>query len=205
MILTTTTSLVQRYLHVRNTTVALCAPLLPEDHVPQPITDVSPPKWHLGHTTWFFENFILSREVPNYSCYKQEWNFVFNSYYESQGPRVNRSHRGNLTRPSLQQVHDYRQHVDKHMEAYLAKVELTDELAYVIELGLQHEQQHQELLVTDFKYILGHNPLFPAYHSGEASLSGKQAQPVKWLPIDEGVYEIGADEGEAFHIRQRNR
>lgn len=134
-----------------------------EDYVVQPIVDVSPPKWHLGHTTWFFETFILEPHFPGYEIFDTQYNFVFNSYYETIGARVIRTDRGNLSRPSVSDVFKYREYVDEKMNRFLQSEYLTESLESLLELGLNHEQQHQELLLTDIKYILGHNPLFPPY------------------------------------------
>jgi hypothetical protein len=134
-----------------------------EDYVVQPIVDVSPPKWHLGHTTWFFETFILIPNFPDYQVFDPQYNFVFNSYYETIGARVIRTDRGNLSRPSVSDIYSYREYVDQNMTVFLSNFDLNEDLKKLFELGLNHEQQHQELLLTDIKYILGHNPLFPAY------------------------------------------
>src|SRR5690606_24231578 len=140
-------------------------PLQPEDTVVQPIVDVSPPKWHLAHTTWFFETFILQPHQPDYAVFHPKYNFLFNSYYNSIGSRVLRNQRGTLTRPGLQEVYQYRAYVNEQMQEFLIKIsaEKLTEILPVLELGLQHEQQHQELLVTDIKFILSTNPLLPAY------------------------------------------
>lgn len=193
MIATIPASLRQRFQNIRQQTEALCAPLQTEDFVVQPIVDVSPPKWHLGHTTWFFENFILSKYVPGYKLFNADYNYFFNSYYESQGPRVLRSHRGNMTRPSAADVFAYRKYVNEHLSAFLEKndaIAANEELALTLEIGLQHEQQHQELLVTDLKYILGNNPLFPVYQSSAIAPASK-SRPVAWLEFEGGLHEIG--------------
>ena len=189
-----TTALLERFRRVRQRTVELCKPLRVEDHVVQPVIDVSPPKWHLGHTTWFFEQFILSGS-PGYAQFDADMAFMFNSYYESIGKRVLRADRGNMTRPSLEEVHAYRRHVDAAMERFLSADHLDEELRRVLELGLNHEEQHQELLVTDFKYILGHNPLFPAY--GAFNEGRAEAGKHRLIHIPGGVHEIGAS-GEGF-------
>ncbi|GAB5554234.1 MAG: ergothioneine biosynthesis protein EgtB [Saprospiraceae bacterium] len=185
--------LLGRYQQIRQQSLLICAPLETEDYVVQPIVDVSPPKWHLGHTTWFFENFILIKEIEGYQAFDLKLNYFFNSYYESQGPRVLRSNRGNMTRPGLQTVLDYRAYVDKHLQDWLAKQEyLSKELHLVLTVGLQHEQQHQELLVTDIKYILGTNPLHPSYHTAPLDKREEKAVPaVKWLDFSAGLYQIG--------------
>lgn len=193
------TDYTSRFQQVRSQTVAICAPLSVEDYVVQPIVDVSPPKWHLAHTTWFFEQFLLTRFAQNYQPYHADFSYLFNSYYESVGNKVLRPNRGNLTRPTVQQVYDYRSHVNAAVIQLLQAGQLPPEAIEILELGLQHEQQHQELLVTDIKYILGHNPLFPGYFaSSEATeTNGKAAKPMEMLPVDEGVYEIGF-EGQGF-------
>ena len=160
----------------------------------QPVVDVSPPKWHLGHTTWFWEEFVLKPNDENYEQFNPNYNYVFNSYYEAAGARVIRTDRGNLSRPSVEEIYKYRKHVDAAMQNFLTH-NLSDELRDLIVLGLNHEEQHQELLATDIKYILGNNPLFPAlYHEEKKSSTQKQNE---WIHIDEGIYEIGF-EGEGF-------
>lgn len=161
------------YDFVRAQSVALCAPLKPEDYTVQPHPDVSPPKWHLGHTTWFFENFILVPHCPGYRPFGERLNWFFNSYYESQGPRILRSSRGNMTRPELPMVLAYREHVDDHQRRLLAgEPKQLPVILDLVELGLHHEQQHQELLVTDIKYILGTNPFYPAYRTDDENRYG---------------------------------
>ncbi len=189
---TQATDLIDRYLSVRRQSLNICAPLQPEDYVVQPIDDVSPPKWHLGHITWFFENFILIEHAKNYKPFDLRLNWFFNSYYEAQGARILRSNRGNMTRPDLQTVLDYRKHVDTAMQDFLANYQgiFPTEIAKLVEVGLQHEQQHQELLVTDIKYILGTNPYHPAYRETQP----KAAAPppaMSFLSMQEGIYEIG--------------
>ncbi len=160
------------------------------------MVDVSPPKWHLGHTTWFFETFILIPHVSGYQPFHPQYAFLFNSYYNSMGSRVARSDRGTLSRPPLADIYLYRKHVDEAMEKALASEQLLAEenIQAVMELGLQHEQQHQELLVTDIKYILSCNPLLPAYQAKNTFISGpvseKQAQN-EWSTVPAGMYTIG--------------
>lgn len=187
-------SLSERFKKVRQHSVDICANLQTEDYVVQPVVDVSPPKWHLGHTTWFWEEFVLKPNDENYEQFNPNYNYVFNSYYESAGARVIRTDRGNLSRPSVEEIYQYREHVDKGMLNFL-KNNLNKPLEDLIVLGLNHEEQHQELLATDIKYILGNNPLFPALYHEEKTLS----IPTKntWIHIDEGLYEIGF-EGEGF-------
>jgi len=194
-------SLAKRFLAIRQQSMAICAPLQTEDYVVQPVGDVSPPKWHLGHTTWFFENFILIEQLADYQFFNKQLNYFFNSYYESQGARILRTNRGNMTRPSVAEVFAYRQHVDAAMEQLFSQFSedaaIPPTLAHLLEVGLQHEQQHQELLITDIKYILGTNPLFPIYRQKEAVDVHKPTRPLNWLKVSEGVYQIGY-EGKDF-------
>ncbi|MDW3211549.1 MAG: ergothioneine biosynthesis protein EgtB [Reichenbachiella sp.] len=181
----------EKFKRVRNQSLHLCAPLEKEDMVVQPIVDVSPPKWHLGHSTWFFEKMILEEHFKGYQVYHPEYNFVFNSYYESIGKRVLRTDRGNLTRPTTEEVYKYRAYVDEQMAHFLDKLtELPKNVSDLLELGLQHEQQHQELLVYDIKYILGNNPLFPAYNKKEI-ISSIESRALSFLSIAGGNYKIG--------------
>lgn len=186
----------QRFKAVRDRTVAICAPLKVEDHVVQPIVDVSPPKWHLGHTTWFFEQFIL-KNSKEYKLFNADMAYMFNSYYETVGKRVLRADRGNMTRPTLEEVHAYRAHVDDAMGAFLGSGKASEEQLRILELGLNHEEQHQELLMTDLKYILGNNPLFPKYDDFTESRAEKTKG--EYIPVNGGLYSIGAgEEGFSF-------
>lgn len=182
--------LAQQYAEIRRHTVEICKPLATEDYVVQPVADVSPPKWHLGHTTWFFETFILLPNLPDYKVFNQQFNFVFNSYYETVGARVIRTHRGNLSRPSVSEVYEYRKYVDDKMHHYLLGSSYSQSVESLVQLGLNHEQQHQELLLTDIKYILGHNPLFPAYKDNFA-VETTFAEQLNMIPVEEGIYEVG--------------
>ena len=187
--------IVDCYREVRKRTGDICSPLQTEDYVVQPVVDVSPPKWHIGHTTWFFETFILKPYFMGYQEYDPDYNYVFNSYYETVGNRVIRTDRGNLSRPTVEEIRLYREYVDGAMERFLCEV-VSDDVRGLLILGLNHEEQHQELLYTDIKYILGHNPLFPAY-------SKKHVSPVteksgfEFIKLPEGIYEIGF-KGEGF-------
>ncbi len=192
----TATALAVSYRAIRQQTSRLCEPLRPEDHVVQPIIDVSPPKWHLGHTTWFFETLVLEKYLPAYKAFDPSLHYIFNSYYESQGPRILRSNRGNLTRPTVEEVLAYRTYVDQYMDQLLDQDTLPEAARELVILGLNHEQQHQELLLTDLKYILGTNPLFPIYKRTHNSPETR-ARALNWLAVPEGVYEMGYD-GNAF-------
>jgi len=187
---------ISRYHDIRKQSEKICEPLQTEDYVVQPVVDVSPPKWHLGHTTWFFETFILMPNQPNYQVFDPQYNFVFNSYYETIGARVIRTDRGNLSRPSVAEIYNYRQYVDQKMRKFLESDYFKPEHIELLELGLNHEQQHQELLVTDIKYILGHNPLFPVYRDNSLKKTAI-TNDIKMLKFSEGVYEIGF-EGSGF-------
>lgn len=150
---------VDAFASVRRLTEALVAPLSDADATVQSMADASPAKWHLAHTTWFFETFVLRNHLPGYRLFDERWPFLFNSYYEGEGPRLSRQQRGMLSRPSLDEIRAYRAHVDFHIEPLL---DGTDFKALIM-LGLNHEQQHQELLLTDIKHALSLNPVTPAY------------------------------------------
>ncbi|WP_430909031.1 ergothioneine biosynthesis protein EgtB [Maribacter sp. 2-571] len=184
-----TDSLVTFFLETRAHTENICEPLEIEDYVVQPIVDVSPPKWHLGHTTWFFEEFILKPHANDYRIFNDDFSFVFNSYYESVGKRVVRADRGNLSRPSVKKVYEYRSHVTKAMTALFER-EQPKAVWELLEIGIHHEKQHQELLLTDIKYILGNNPLLPVY-SDAFREHVPETQEAEWINMDKGVYEIG--------------
>ncbi len=174
----------------RRKSESICSPLETEDYVVQPIADVSPPKWHLGHTTWFFEEFVLKEYQEDYQLFDENSAYVFNSYYESVGEKVIRTNRGNLSRPTVKWVYEFRTYVTKAMIAFLKKEDLSQEILDVIEIGCHHEKQHQELLLTDIKYILGNNPLFPQYQN-EFEENPVQDFEREWIPMKEGIYEIG--------------
>jgi ergothioneine biosynthesis protein EgtB len=182
--------LAERFKNIRKHTENICAPLSTEDYVAQPIVDVSPPKWHLGHSTWFFETFVLSAHKPGYRIFNDDFSFIFNSYYEAVGKRVVRAERGNLTRPTVGEVYRYRAYIDDQMAELLESKGDDKTIEELVELGLQHEQQHQELLITDIKYILGHNPLLPMYDAN-FNEGNPSAEKTEYISIDEGIYDIG--------------
>lgn len=184
-----TDSLLDFFLETRKRTETLCEPLEIEDYVVQPIIDVSPPKWHLGHSTWFFEQFILEPHATGYRVFDADFSFVFNSYYETVGKRVVRSDRGNLSRPSVQKVYEYRAYVTKAIKS-LFQEKNDPELLNLLEIGIHHEKQHQELLLTDIKYILGNNPLLPVY-SDTFKEHPVENHTQDWVSLEEGVYDIG--------------
>jgi len=187
-------SLISYYNEIRKRTEAICKPLSIEDYVVQPIVDVSPPKWHLGHSTWFFETFVLKQFSKDYKEFDPNFNFVFNSYYETIGARVMRTDRGNLSRPTVEDIYSYRKYVDEKMQDYL-KSPHQNSIGLVV-LGLNHEQQHQELLLTDIKFILGHNPLFPRYSDTSIDHIEKREKQ-NFIDIKGGTYDIGFN-GEGF-------
>ncbi|MEX2231529.1 MAG: ergothioneine biosynthesis protein EgtB [Cyclobacteriaceae bacterium] len=188
------TVLHEKFSAVRQYSTAICAPLKIEDYVVQPAEYVSPPKWHLAHTTWFWEEFILSKYFTKYQRFHAAFSFLFNSYYESVGQRVPRSYRGNMTRPTVDEIVAYRKYVDEHMVQLMRNA--SEEVSDLITIGLNHEQQHQELLFTDIKYILGHNPLFPHYNS-EFSENKKIHSDDTFVEMTGGLFKIGF-EGEGF-------
>lgn len=181
----------EKYVAVRQHSESLCAPLNTEDYIPQPVIFISPPKWHLAHTTWFFEEFILKQHYKGYRIFDDDFSFLFNSYYNAVGERVFRADRGNITRPGVEKVYEYRTYVDDHMHRLLQNTEV--DIWKLMDLGLNHEQQHQELFLTDLKYILGHNPLFPVYQEGY-DLTHHQNKSHGFLSVPEGIYEIGYSE-----------
>lgn len=198
----TSQDLSQLFLSTREQSEKICKPLKTEDYVVQPIVDVSPPKWHLAHTSWFFEEFILDGHLPGYKRFHPQYAYVFNSYYESVGKRVVRTDRGNLSRPTVEEIYAYREHVTTHMKTFLAG-HLTEKLRPVVEIGIHHEKQHQELLMTDIKWILGHNPLLPTY---DTEFDESYPQPSKGkVSMDEGIYEIGYEGNDFCYDNERGR
>jgi len=182
-------SLLDFFIETRKHTETLCEPLEIEDYVVQPTIDVSPPKWHLGHSTWFFEEFILKPHSYDYKIFDDDFSFVFNSYYETVGKRVVRSDRGNLSRPSVEKVYAYRAYVTEAIKNLFAENQ-NQELNDLLKIGIHHEKQHQELLLTDIKYILGNNPLLPKY-SNTVQEHPIENHPQEWISVEEGIYEIG--------------
>lgn len=192
-----------RYQEVRMQTEKLCETLHEEDFVVQPVVDVSPPKWHLAHTTWFFETFVLIRFKKDYLVYNDQFNFLFNSYYESVGQRTIRAERGFMTRPTVKEIFAYRKYVDTQMSELLRNLNNNPaELSELLTLGLQHEQQHQELMLYDIKRIFGGNPIYPLYQENSGNQNELESvAESQWLSVKEGIYEIGKnpnDPGFAF-------
>jgi ergothioneine biosynthesis protein EgtB len=216
--------LAERYRAVRSFTTTLAAPLRDEDCVVQSMPDASPTKWHLAHTTWFFETFVLARALPGYRAFQDGYGFLFNSYYDAVGSRHPRPERGLLTRPSLDEIRAYRDHVDAKMTDLLASPEGARgnkpgfDVAFVVRLGLEHEQQHQELLLTDILHAFSRNPMRPAYRvepfrndATPPPLSDPlriEPAPLRWKRYEEGLRAIGHEESDGFSFdneRPRHR
>lgn len=179
-----------RFDAVRAQSSLLARPIDAEDAMVQSMEDASPTKWHLAHTTWFFERFVLATD-PAYKSIDPQWDYLFNSYYQSVGPMHARPHRGLISRPRLAQVHDYRGEIEARVQARLSAGTLDAPTLDILELGLEHEQQHQELLLTDIKHAFWSNPLAPAYRNDLPQPSG-QGAPLRWIARDEAIVEIGA-------------
>lgn len=193
--LTNKQSLVASFLHVREKTIEICSHIENEDFVVQPSSEVSPPKWHLGHTSWLFEEVILKKFKKNYTDYNADYNVLFNSYYKAVGTHTIQSERGNLSRPTVAEVMHYRAHIDNQIAALLTEEDVAEEAILLIETAIHHEQQHQELLYMDIKYILASNVLPTTYISSTVNAAPKPTEV--WRSFKEGLYEIGYD-GESF-------
>jgi ergothioneine biosynthesis protein EgtB len=191
--LTNEKDLVGFYREVRSHTEHLCEPLEIEDYIPQPVVDVSPAKWNIAHTTWFFEEMVLKRSSPGYKAFDEAFGFLFNSYYNSIGERTQRDNR-DLSRPTVSRVFEFRRHVDEKMTA-LIDSGIDDEIRGLIILGLNHEQQHQELFLSDLKYTFSVNPLFPAYREHFAPEEASEAGAASLVEIQGGLYDIGYNGG----------
>lgn len=187
-----------RYDEVREATEKLTIPLEIEDFVIQAMENASPTKWHLAHTSWFFETFILKEAVDDFNSLHPQYSYIFNSYYVQTGDPHCRDKRGNLSRPTVKKVFEYRQYIDENIHQFIDGLsdEKLEEWLPVIEVGLHHEQQHQELLVTDLKYMLGQNPLYPIYTEPERPKLDTLPD-MEWIQFDEGVYKVG-HKGDGF-------
>ena len=183
-----------RFAATRGLTLDLAAPLSDADATIQPFPDASPTKWHLAHTTWFFETFVLRDHVPGYRLHDERWPFLYNSYYEGEGERHERARRGMISRPSLDEVREWRGAVDRALIEALPS--LPPDAVRLVALGIQHEQQHQELLLTDILATLSENPLEPVYAALEPAPC-RAVEPLAWIAGRDGLVEIGA-EGEGF-------
>jgi len=187
----------ERYAQVRAATMALAAPLSDEDCGAQSMPDASPVKWHLAHTTWFFETFILERFEPGFQPFHPAFRVLFNSYYNGIGDKHPRPQRGLLTRPSMAEVRAYRANVDARIAVLVARLGGEPSLSSLLTLGLQHEQQHQELILTDVKHLLAQNPMAPAYLPLNAQADAAAPPAQRWRRFEGGVHEIGHT-GDAF-------
>ena len=192
-----TATLTARYAEVRDHTEQLAAPLTAEDQTVQSMPDVSPTKWHRAHVTWFFETFVLADQEPDFQPFADQYWFLFNSYYEAIGPRYSRPMRGVISRPGAHDVGVYRRDVDARMTELLSTADegTLAKLAAVVELGVHHEQQHQELLLMDIKHVLSLNPLRPTYAGSPAEHC--EPRPLRWCDFEGGLVEIG-HEGDGF-------
>jgi len=189
-----------RFHQLRDFTKSLCAGLEPEDCVVQSMPDVSPTKWHLAHTTWFFETFILKKFVPGYRAEIPDYAYLFNSYYNAAGDMHRRDLRGLISRPTVSEAQRYRESIDSHMDDLLSNADekLLDEIEPLLVLGVHHEQQHQELLITDIKHVFAQNPLHPVFRKpktggGRSATPGSQSSPLQFVDFEETVTEIGHD------------
>lgn len=199
--------MVERYRSVRRLSEQIAQPLTPEDCAIQSMVDASPIRWHLAHTTWFFETFLLRNE-PSYTVFDEAFETLFNSYYNTVGEPFPRNRRGQISRPGMQEVRSYRHHVDEALVAWIEQGRLSARDRDVLELGLNHEQQHQELMLTDIKHVFFSNPLHPAYHKHSTSTSrqtlASQSQPMKkvcdmhWHAFEEAIVQVGHGTPETF-------
>ncbi len=195
-------ALLANYHKTRDISVRMTADLEVEDQVIQTCEDVSPTKWHLAHTTWFFETFILLQFDQSYTPFNDQFEYLFNSYYNAVGPQFYRPERGFLSRPTVTEVHCYRRHVDEHVERCIRQMYEADWLkaAAILETGIHHEQQHQELILTDIKEVLSHHPMHPAPFAGPPKREVQDASDLDWLSFEGGLTSIGRHigEGEPF-------
>ena len=182
---------------MRSVTDALSEPLCAEDQVVQSMPDVSPTKWHRAHTTWFFETFVLPRRETGYRPFHPDYGYLFNSYYEGVGARHARNERGLLSRPTVAEITAYRRHVDSAVGELLTDGTLDDATAGLLELGIHHEQQHQELMLMDIKHVLAQNPLRPEYAEPWVQSSTTAPPPLRWHDHEGGIVTVGHD-GDGF-------
>lgn len=181
--------LLEQYQRTRQQSEKLVAPLSVLDMTIQSMDDASPTRWHLAHTSWFFETVLLQQHLADYQIFNSQFSYLFNSYYNGIGEQFPRSKRGTQTKPDVQQIMDYRRYVDDKMMELLAG-DITDEINFLTQLGIHHEQQHQELILTDIKHAFFQNPLYPSYQQLESE-SSEQSSRLQWLDVDESIYQIG--------------
>ena len=196
-------NLIENFQRVRQKTLEICSYIENEDFVVQPSPEVSPPKWHLGHTSWFFEEVILAKFQKNYVRFNAQYSALFNSYYKALGSHTLQENRGNLSRPTVAEVTRYRAYIDNQLQNYLTQNHLTSEILSLLETGIHHEQQHQELLYMDIKYILASNELATRY--SPAVLQDAQPSTLGWTDFSEGIYEIGYDGIDFSYDNERPR
>lgn len=196
-------NLIKRYQLIRQKTLEICSHIENEDFVVQPTAEVSPPKWHLGHTSWFFEELILAKYQNNYTRFNNNYSTLFNSYYKALGSHTVQTNRGNLSRPTVSEIVQYRTNIDEQLINFISRNNLTSEILFLIETGLHHEQQHQELLYMDIKYILGSNELETRY--SPVILKNALQATLGWTDFTEGVYEIGYDGQDFSYDNERPR
>ena len=192
-----TTLLLTQYQSTRKLSLDIAEPLQPEDQMIQSMPDASPTKWHLAHTSWFFETFLLANYLPGYQAYAPEFAYLFNSYYNHVGPQYRRADRGLISRPTVAEVKEYRDYVDHHLQRLMQEQVLDKTGLDLIELGIQHEQQHQELILTDIKHGFSFNPLFPALNQYESKHGVAPEQ--RWLTYPGGLESVGYN-GPEFHF-----
>ena len=191
--------LVAAFRSVRGHSEWLCEPLATEDYVLQCMAEASPTRWHLAHTTWFFERFILQEHAPDYVPFNERYYFLFNSYYQALGPMHRRSIRGQVSRPTVAEIYAYRREIDNRLVGFLEQADeaTLQAVAPLLTLGCNHEQQHQELMLTDLEVNLSHNPLLPVYRELAAEEPG-ESSPASWIPLEGGIHAIGTN-GPEFH------
>ena len=194
----------EQFRDVRQASMDMVKPLEKEDYIPQAALFASPPKWNLGHTTWFFEEMILSKYKKGYKVFHPRYSYLFNSYYNTIGERVLRHDRGNLSRPTVDEVLAYRKYVDEHMDAFLESQTPDKDVSDLINLGLNHEQQHQELFFTDLKYTFSVNPLYPAY-TKVAFCEDNNSDKSEFIEVPEGLYDIGYCGDGFFYDNEQGR
>lgn len=200
---TKVSQLLERFLHVRKKTEELCAPLAHEDYVISVTDDTSPPKWHLAHTTWFFEHFILMNHLPGYESFNPEFGFLFNSYYRSFGHFLKKSQRGILSRPTIEDIFQYRQEITKKIIAFMNGVP-SSRVVDIFEIGINHEEQHQELILMDIKRNLFENPLRPYYQAQRSSIH-HDLEETTWRTFHAGLVNIGVPASEIFFTFDNER
>ncbi|MBP9772009.1 MAG: ergothioneine biosynthesis protein EgtB [Candidatus Pacebacteria bacterium] len=204
MTLATVMEALRIFTKVRQRTESLCTTLVPEDYVVQSMPDASPTKWHLGHTTWFWEQFLLLHHMPGYHVFQEWYHYIFNSYYTTLGDRHCRQNRGTLSRPTVSDIYTYRRHIDEQVEMFLTSMtpETFERLRPTLELGINHEEQHQELLLMDIKHVFWVNPMRPAFHEAPPKIASQET-PLTWTTLQPGVRTIG-HQGSDFAFDNEN-